>query len=186
MSACHFRKFFSAKGFTLFELLVVIALIALLTGLTLGAIRSTGERQRVSRAEAELGVLSNALEQFRHQYGDYPQISPQEEDSTLLLLEILKGQRQANGAPMSPPGPSFLDPRELTGAAPDSDQILQEASLDPWGQPYVYGYAASGEWDSVTYLLYSRGPGQRHHPPDARGNMDSDHEDNLDNIKAQP
>lgn len=60
-------------AFTLIELLTVIAVIAILTTIGLGAIRGAKERANIARARTELAALVTALEEFKRLYGDYPQ-----------------------------------------------------------------------------------------------------------------
>ncbi len=62
------------SGFTLVELLTVIAVIALLSAMTIGAVRGARQRTFIAKARSELAVLVTALEQFKRQYGDYPQL----------------------------------------------------------------------------------------------------------------
>jgi prepilin-type N-terminal cleavage/methylation domain-containing protein len=62
-----------AMGFTLVELLTVIAIVAILTTISVGAIRGAKERANIARARTELAALVTALEEFKRQYGDYPQ-----------------------------------------------------------------------------------------------------------------
>ena len=59
-------------GWTLIEILMVLSIIAILIGITLGV--STGVRQRaaVGKAKVELAAIASALERYRVQYGDYP------------------------------------------------------------------------------------------------------------------
>ena len=61
-------------GFTLFELLTVITILLILFGITLGAISGAKERTNIARARSELAALTNALEEFKRFYGDYPQL----------------------------------------------------------------------------------------------------------------
>jgi prepilin-type N-terminal cleavage/methylation domain-containing protein len=63
---------FCEGGFTLLELLVVIALIATLSSLLLGAGSYAFESGRISRTRAELAAWSAALEAYRTAHGDYP------------------------------------------------------------------------------------------------------------------
>lgn len=62
------------SAFTLVELLTVIAVIAILTTMTIGVIRGVKERANIARARAELATLGTALEEFKRLYGDYPQL----------------------------------------------------------------------------------------------------------------
>jgi len=59
-------------AFTLMELLVVIAVMAILAGLTLAALGGVNERAARSRARAEITAIANALETHRSQRGSYP------------------------------------------------------------------------------------------------------------------
>jgi prepilin-type N-terminal cleavage/methylation domain-containing protein len=61
------------RGFTLLELLTVIAVVAILATFGIGAIRGAKERANIARARAELAALATALEEFKRIYGDYPQ-----------------------------------------------------------------------------------------------------------------
>lgn len=60
-------------AFTLIELSLVLLLVGILMTIAIGLTQSVTERGRRSRAETELAVIAAALEQFRTQYGDYPQ-----------------------------------------------------------------------------------------------------------------
>jgi len=59
-------------GFTLVELLIVIAIIAILAALVLAAAGSVQKKGARSRAEAEIAALEGALESFKADNGDYP------------------------------------------------------------------------------------------------------------------
>jgi type II secretion system protein G len=59
-------------GFTLVELLIVIAIIAILAALVLAAAGSVQKKGARSRAEAEIAALEAALESFKADNGDYP------------------------------------------------------------------------------------------------------------------
>lgn len=67
------RRPSGGPGFTLLELLTVIAVVAILFTLSIGAIRGVKERANVARARSELGSIVTALEEFKRLYGDYPQ-----------------------------------------------------------------------------------------------------------------
>ncbi len=53
----------SRAGFTLVELLSVIAIVGVLSGITFAVTRAVGERGKVTRAQAELAEIASALEE---------------------------------------------------------------------------------------------------------------------------
>jgi len=62
----------AARGFTLVELLVVMAVIGILAGLTLVVVKSVKASQYKSVARAELARLESALENYHAKYNAYP------------------------------------------------------------------------------------------------------------------
>lgn len=61
------------RGFTLIEVLTAIAVVAILTSISIGAVRGAKERANIARARSDLAALVTALEEFKRLYGDYPQ-----------------------------------------------------------------------------------------------------------------
>jgi len=62
-------------GFTLVELLAVIAVIAIVAGLVIGAAGVAGKKADVARTEAEIGLIQQALDEYRGEYGAYIDMS---------------------------------------------------------------------------------------------------------------
>lgn len=60
------------KGFTLVELLVVMAILGILVALVAGNFRTTQLRGRDIQRKSDLKQLSEALELFYSDYGNYP------------------------------------------------------------------------------------------------------------------
>lgn len=131
-------------AFTLIELLMVIAVIALLAGLTFGLIRGATERANRSQATAELAVIAAALESYQRHYGDYPRT-----ESAGEMLQALEGTRGPTGTPME--GRALLETVRFTTGPGTSGAVVL---LDPWGNPYFYRYAAG----AGSYVLLSAGP----------------------------
>ena len=63
------------KGFTLVELLVVMAIMAILATLIVGGFRSSQARGRDAQRKSDLKQVANALEIFFSDYGKYPPAS---------------------------------------------------------------------------------------------------------------
>jgi prepilin-type N-terminal cleavage/methylation domain-containing protein len=60
------------KGFTLIELLVVIGIIAILSGLLLPAVVKMRRSAQITGQRADFVTISNALEAYKSDFGDYP------------------------------------------------------------------------------------------------------------------
>jgi prepilin-type N-terminal cleavage/methylation domain-containing protein len=162
-------------GFTLIELLMVIAVIAILFGITFGITRGVQSAQNRTKAKAELASLSQALERFKAQYGDYPWLDSADDDDNKMLLFALTGrlvmERNSSTGVVSVSTtvsqddedvisrPKFIDESKYTLSTDDAGNSI--AILDPWGNSYVYKYkveSSSGDWDVFGYHLYSTGP----------------------------
>lgn len=113
------------RGFTLVELLVVILIIGLLTGIVAPRFMSQISRSEATAARAQIDAFEKALDAYRIDMGRYPSTS-----------EGLQALVISPGAPHRWRGPY------LKGGVP----------LDPWGSAYQYSSpGASGkEFDLVS------------------------------------
>ena len=163
------------QGFTLIELLMVIAVILILAGITFGISRGVQNAQARTKAKAELATISQAIEQFKSRYGDYPWHKQGEVDTNKTLLFALTGRMiLADPSPTDntteiaaieitdeaeiDKNPKFLDDSKFS-----TTKIGQSSTnlLDPWGNPYIYWYKwdnSPNAWDVFGYHLYSTGP----------------------------
>ena len=110
-------------AFTLVELLVVIAVIAILAGLTisiLGLVQGKGAR---SRAQTEVASVSAAIDNYFLDRGIYPQMDSGASNSTTELYAALCGGEKV-----------YLE------AKPGMLQTnaTQTNFVDPWGENYFY------------------------------------------------
>ena len=165
------------QGFTLIELLMVIAVILILAGITFGISRGVQNAQARAKAKAELATISQAIEQFKSRYGDYPWHDSGGSDTNQMLLFALTGrlvmEKQTDGSisvtsTLSQDDaevikrPKFLDDTKFSTQVDGSGNSIQ--LLDPWGMPYVYWYKweaaenAGPVWDVFGFHLYSTGP----------------------------
>lgn len=61
------------RGFTLVELLVVVAIISLLTAIALPNFLNAQTRAKVARAKADMSTIADALEIYHADHNTYPQ-----------------------------------------------------------------------------------------------------------------
>ncbi|MGH8704144.1 MAG: type II secretion system major pseudopilin GspG [Burkholderiales bacterium] len=113
------------RGFTLLELLIVVAIIGLLVGFV--APRYFGQlgKTEVNVAKAQMDALEKALDQYRLDTGRYP--------TTELGLNALV-TKPANE-------PKWNGP-----------YLKKAVPLDPWSKPYLYRSPAErGEYNLISY-----------------------------------
>jgi len=63
------------RAFTLLELLIVIAIITVLAGLTIQVLGHVNRSAGIHRAKTEIAAIETALENFKTDNGDYPRCS---------------------------------------------------------------------------------------------------------------
>ncbi|MEO5958317.1 MAG: prepilin-type N-terminal cleavage/methylation domain-containing protein [Opitutaceae bacterium] len=158
-----------SHAFTLLELLVVIALIAVLASFTFGVIRSSKQGANLARARAELSHLVQALEDYKRHYGDYPQTGPSAANSQRVtgtagpglntaaarLFNALIGVYGPTNFNTRLNGPKLVDIGKLAverplatatfavaSGSPPTKTPENNAFLDPWGNRYLYFYKA--------------------------------------------
>ena len=126
------RKALRRKAFSLIEIMIVLAIIVLISGLVGFALLSRRDEAKVSKAQIDINTLKNALLDFNRRYSRYPT-----EDEGLAVL-------WSN---------STADPEiEEQWSATVSNNMAN----DPWGNPWEYnpeGVRREGYYD-----LSSNGP----------------------------
>lgn len=141
------------SGFTLVELLVVMTIIIILMGFTLGVMRYVGTAQGNAQVKAELNALASGLEQFKLRYGDYPYIADGA-DPEVVLKEALMGQRNVT---------EKLPEEKFTAPFIDRDAFDDGSGNFGYYDDYLYVYKSgpSDSYEGVSYVLYSVGPDGR-------------------------
>lgn len=157
---------------------MVIAVILILAGITFSISRGVQNTQARAKAKAELATISQAIEQFKSRYGDYPWHQGgggNSTDNNKMLLYALTG-RMVLADPSPADNTTEIAAIEITDQAQidKNPKFLDESKfsttqtgqfstnlLDPWGNPYIYWYkwdSSPEAWDVFGFHLYSTGP----------------------------
>jgi general secretion pathway protein G len=115
----------NAAGFTLIELIVVVAIIGLLAGLVVPQFIKQEEKATAKAVKAQIELLGTALDTFRLDVGRYPNSQ-----------EGLQALNQRPGGVDRWDGP----------------YLKKELPSDPWGKPYIYKSPGDhGPYDILSY-----------------------------------
>lgn len=113
----------SDAGLTLIEMIVVLAIIALVAALIVPSVIGRPDQARVTVARADLKSIGAALKMYRLDTGGYP---TSEQGLAALVSKPTSGPAAENYA---------------------TDAYLAQMPSDPWGHPYLYrspGEAGAG------------------------------------------
>ena len=128
------------SGFTLAEILVVMAIIATLAGLFLPTLRKARKRALDGKAKVAISCLETAISMYETDFSDYP---PNNGEDCKNLIFLLQG----------PVASSFWQGPYIRF----KERELKDGNLiDPWGNSYLYKYPQIKHLN-VAYLLYSNG-----------------------------
>jgi len=122
-----------SAGFTLIEIMAVVIIIGLLSGLVGLAVFGRVGESRVSIARTQMKTIENALELYRMDNSTYP--------SSEQGLEALISR------PATPPEPRRYNPEGYLSG--------REVPRDPWDEPYQY--QAPGQHNPRGFDIWSLG-----------------------------
>jgi general secretion pathway protein G len=114
------------EGFTLLEMLVVLAIIALLVGIVAPRVVQYLSRAKSQTAQTQLHNIASALDLYRLDIGHYPR-----QDEGLDALVTAPGDATNWNGPYLP---------------------KKEGEMDPWGEKFQYRNPGQhGEYDLFSY-----------------------------------
>jgi general secretion pathway protein G len=141
------RPLASRRGFTLLEILVVLAIIGLLVGVLVKNVGGGFASGQSSTAKIFVSsTVQTSLVRYRIDVGDYPSTS--EGLEALVTAPSGKADRWRNGP--------YIDGSKVP--------------LDPWGEPYGYRYP--GTRNKTGYDVFSKGPDKTEGTADDIGNWE--------------
>lgn len=117
------------SGFTLAELLAVVAILAILAGVAIPAYMAIVSQQKVKAAKAECKILAGTLKNFAMANSDDPSLQ--------------------NGYP--DPSTGFQVLVQMS--------TLDRLPMDPWGNPYSWQLLANPNTGLPEPIVISAGPG---------------------------
>ena len=126
------KQLSTQKGFTLIEVMVVVAILGLLAAMVVPNLIGRDEDARISKAKQDISSLENALDLYRLDNFAYP--------STDQGLESLV--KKPSGSP---------EPKRYKQGG-----YIKKLPADPWGNPYQYLRPGTHS----TTDIYSFGPDQ--------------------------
>lgn len=133
------------------ELLAVITIIMILAALVIGAASIAARKGDTSRCRTRMSLISKALEEYKLDYGKYPNGSQAVLSSNLFVNPVTTGRPDGSRKPYLADTNSFMD---------------------PWGNTMLYTCPGSR---NVLYDLWSKGPDGQDQTGDDLNNWSSDH-----------
>ena len=152
----------NAKAFTLLELMVVIAIVAVLAGLMFPAVQSVLERAKKVQAKNDLTQIVTAVNAFYTEYGRYP-TTVKSGDATYgsgatANDAVFKELRALGGSSINTRQVVFISPPEDTTQASPRGKVGSDSQFhDPWGN--AYGIEIDADYDSQVPNVYNANAG---------------------------
>ena len=125
------KKSQSQSGFTLSEVLIVVAILLILAGALVGFGKHLKQQARASLCECTIGVLIAAIEQYHDWHDAFP---VQDNDPLMSPIENLYAQLYDQ------PRSCALCEQIEKSQKGDTDGNGKFEFLDPWGKPLRYRY----------------------------------------------
>ncbi len=113
------------RGFTLIEVMVVIAILGILAALVVPQIVGKDDKARVERVKSDLKAIASSLEMYKLDNHSYPTT---EQGLEALVSQPAGAEHWAEGG------------------------YLRKVPKDPWGQEYIYiSPGESGPYDLLSF-----------------------------------
>jgi len=137
-------------GFTLIEIMVVISIIAVLAGMSVGGFSFFKQSQAEAQAKLQMIYIEDGLQLYYEDYGTYP------EGNVVQLFIGLFGEADAQGRVDKDAKP-YIPELQIGSMKPEWVRNVRNLGfviVDPWKNPYHYKFDSQEMED---YELYSLG-----------------------------
>lgn len=130
------------RGFSLIEMLAVITILVILAAMVVGGTSFVKTKQARSTAEVQIKLLSQALDQYKSDFGSYPTGAMGQSRDSKILYRSLYWDSDDNGAGADTDTNqkiylSELDPDNNKQGWTDGTRA-EVIILDPWGNEYRF------------------------------------------------
>jgi len=123
-------------GFSLLEMLITVAIIVILAGLTLGGFNWVERNKADNLARIQIGMLQLALEEYYADKGEYPDPSASGSPSRSLFNALYANSLSDPNEKTYLPE---LDPlNDQQGWLDGQEGVRDLKIVDPWGEEYQY------------------------------------------------
>ncbi len=149
------RRAAARQGFTLMEMLVVLAILVLLVAMVAPRLLGTQKKANISAAKTQIGLLKGSLERYALDMSGFPTT----EQGLAALIQAPTEDGTSMGMGTEDVSVGMDTGTTSTGSSNWAGPYVNSNELpkDPWGRPYQYEYPpthGTGEYPDI----WSYGP----------------------------
>ncbi len=173
------------NAFTLIELLIVVAIIAILAAIAVPNFLEAQVRAKISRAVSDMRALQTSLETYRIDTNDYPYVTNYYPDPYAVPGSPYQGKANSAGGLTSPIAYIASIPQDAFGGTRDTSDLYRTLCPDDYfyatkkyfdSRNFPWEVSLSDNGPKHLYALQSKGPDKAwaRNPPQGAGTDELD------------